>query len=765
MAKKKKLPNKKKKSTKSSTISSSTSNNWVDRLDFEVLNEKNESDDESRNKSDDSDRQQRLDVRIVSWNVLAHAYLSRRSHRNLPPSYEDVVFQPKRRNSLINKVLKKLFSLELDIICLQEVDLPIVETTLREYNFEGASTPTIRGGGAGGRVDACCIYWNTNDWTLIEEDLIQFDDLATLPSKLTTNIGTSAATPAAATATAVDVIKLDSNFQGVQQSLLRRNVGIVVRLQHRTSESTRIVVANSHLYWNPEFDYVKLCQAHYAVERTRSFANGDPIVFCGDLNSQPGGPVHEYLTRGKVNAKTTAPWYSNNQRRDDDGVTSSIGDPAKATQMDQVLEQLDALDIVDADPQIKYILDFTLNRLTRWLRILGVDAALETDQEEIQRTKHSNFAIFDRCRAEGRALITTSSKLILRKDCPPGAYLISPKTLGALEAALVHLLLSHGVVLEPQNFLSRCVVCNGGIRDVTDRDEKKRIFAAHQAPETVLSDDLECYECDGCGQGYWWCDRPTSSASRVKGQATKLFEMCLRGGVGIKGPLSMFDFVDVEAERKKGLETGIEVETLQVLEWLKQEELLCPVELESSYALKDGNGTIVGECKPFTNVTSDFVGFLDYVLFESSRFELSGRLFLPGSFNELRNGGVTRNAHLLPSSSWPSDHLAVGAELSISIPAEAEYPITVANVEDVASEQKTDLTELGTDATLFVCGVLENEGGSPSAYPPPLTHVLPTAHQPRCGCGCVPNVLSLFEMAELRKQARLRAKQEQEVQP
>jgi len=27
-------------------------------------------------------------------------------------------------------------------------------------------------------------------------------------------------------------------------------------------------------------------------------------------------------------------------------------------------------------------------------------------------------------------------------------------------------------------------------------------------------------------------------------------------------------------------------------------------------------------------------------------------------------------------------------------------------------------------------------------------------HGPRCGCGCVPPILSLFEMAELRRKAR-----------
>ena len=30
------------------------------------------------------------------------------------------------------------------------------------------------------------------------------------------------------------------------------------------------------------------------------------------------------------------------------------------------------------------------------------------------------------------------------------------------------------------------------------------------------------------------------------------------------------------------------------------------------------------------------------------------------------------------------------------------------------------------------------------------------SHPPRCPCGCIPNIRSLFEMAELRKQAKLK---------
>ena len=62
--------------------------------------------------------------------------------------------------------------------------------------------------------------------------------------------------------------------------------------------------------------------------------------------------------------------------------------------------------------------------------------------------------------------------------------------------------------------------------------------------------------------------------SRVR-QPARLFEMCLRDGVvEIQVPLSMFDSVDVKAERKKGLDEGFDLETLQILDWLQQEYLL-----------------------------------------------------------------------------------------------------------------------------------------------------------------------------------------------
>merc|ERR1712157_478745 len=82
-------------------------------------------------------------------------------------------------------------------------------------------------------------------------------------------------------------------------------------MEHKSSKR-KVVIVVSHLFWNPAYDYVKLCQAHYVAECATAFSkrhNDIPIIWCGDFNSQPKGFVHQYLTKGVVNAKATAPWY------------------------------------------------------------------------------------------------------------------------------------------------------------------------------------------------------------------------------------------------------------------------------------------------------------------------------------------------------------------------------------------------------------------------------------------------------------------------
>ena len=391
-------------------------------------------------------------------------------------------------------------------------------------------------------------------------------------------------------------------------------------------------------------------------------------------------------------------------------------------------------------PKIRYLLDASLNKLCRWLRILGQDVALETDQEEKLRTGEGEMVIFDRCKKELRTLVTTSPRLIQRRDCPPNMYCIHPPYLSYLEVAMVHMLSVHGVVLAPSTFLSRCVVCNGNIIEEHDYVKKRHILSEYEAPHDLIDDGMAVYVCDGCQQGYWWNDRPTSSASRVKSAATRLLELCIRGGVSVvendHGSDGMFEHVNYNKLRKEGWDytiPGSELlqQQLCVVDWLKNQHLTCPFDLESAYRQID-EGDIkpkFREILPFTNVTHNFVDTLDYVFFEKGRFQVCKRLNVPTSFDELSGGRSNiPNSHLLPSDIWPSDHLAIAVCLLLS--------------------DSQSLFE--QNSPLQLCSPSESSFSKNPFY----TLNTQNAHNSRCACGCIPPVLSLFEMAKLRKQRK-----------
>jgi hypothetical protein len=137
------------------------------------------------------------------------------------------------------------------------------------------------------------------------------------------------------------------------------------------------------------------------MKRAHEFCKeGEGVVFCGDLNSPPHSSVYEYLSKGKVNAKLVAPWYQHSIEQDEEKNFL----PGEKD-IHQVEDELADLSITakeeekenDTSPQIRYMLDFTLNRFTRWLRILGIDAALETEEEEIQRTRENNMYVMSLC--------------------------------------------------------------------------------------------------------------------------------------------------------------------------------------------------------------------------------------------------------------------------------------------------------------------------------------------------------------------------------
>ena len=71
----------------------------------------------------------------------------------------------------------------------------------------------------------------------------------------------------------------------------RGNVGLLCLLEHIPSK-TQIIVANTHLYWNSKFDFVKFGQAFWLLKCISSFIEehsldleNTPFIICGDFNS------------------------------------------------------------------------------------------------------------------------------------------------------------------------------------------------------------------------------------------------------------------------------------------------------------------------------------------------------------------------------------------------------------------------------------------------------------------------------------------------
>lgn len=220
--------------------------------------------------------------RIVSWNTLANKYTH--SHKTARPFVNQKVFNQRHRHNLLAKTFQKFVDIKIDFVCLQEVDFKEARQILVDKNsYTRLLTPTGNGDGDR-RVDACCIFYKSATWDLVgTAEIVNLDDL-------------------------VEEDYLKCRSRKLRNTFRRGNFGIIARFRHKYIANKIVMICNTHLYWNANFEYVKLRQAHYLCSKAKSLLEraqdrGEEeshFVFCGDLNSLPGGLVHAYLSMGKV---------------------------------------------------------------------------------------------------------------------------------------------------------------------------------------------------------------------------------------------------------------------------------------------------------------------------------------------------------------------------------------------------------------------------------------------------------------------------------
>ena len=133
----------------------------------------------------------------------------------------------------------------------------------------------------------------------------------------------------------------------------------------------------------------------------------------------------------------------------------------------------------------KFIVDFMLGRLAKWLRILGYDT--------IYADKSFKENIILKSLTDNRVLITRNSRLSEKRAWK----LVLIKSDKFLEQA-AQVVKELKLTISEKNFFSRCTFCNTELTNVTEKESIKQ-----KVPVYVYDTQDKFSVCAHCGRIYW----------------------------------------------------------------------------------------------------------------------------------------------------------------------------------------------------------------------------------------------------------------------
>lgn len=153
-----------------------------------------------------------------------------------------------------------------------------------------------------------------------------------------------------------------------------------------------------------------------------------------------------------------------------------------------VFESFDISDVQHLRPKPlrkpKFICDVHLGRLTRYLRMIGLDVIYENDFKDDEIVQASL--------KEKRTILTRDRGILKRNDVTHGYWIRSTK----VEEQVKEVIKRFDLQKEVKEF-SRCIECNEQLKPV----KKEKIV--NQLPLKVAKTQNEFYECPSCKKIYW----------------------------------------------------------------------------------------------------------------------------------------------------------------------------------------------------------------------------------------------------------------------
>lgn len=256
--------------------------------------------------------------KALNYNILADSYVSRTLYGYVP---ERVLAWQNRRAVILDEITHA----DADIVCLQELDKVSYDEYFRgnmsKSGYQSYYAQKGRADTAGDKapkVDGCGTFWKDKKYVALDKQhLVLGREAVSRPG-------------------------VRASADMVNRVFMKDHIATVVLLENRMTGS-RIIVANTHMFWDPAFKDVKLIQAAVMMEElTRlsklyaergpctnkklwSFTDADddastepaqepgpsqsyefgtqiPMIICGDFNSGYGSAVYNLITQRQLKA-------------------------------------------------------------------------------------------------------------------------------------------------------------------------------------------------------------------------------------------------------------------------------------------------------------------------------------------------------------------------------------------------------------------------------------------------------------------------------
>jgi CCR4-NOT transcription complex subunit 6 len=225
--------------------------------------------------------------RLVSYNILAQVYVKSALLPHSPPA----CLKWKARSHAILSVLKNL---QADFFCLQEVD---EYDSFYRNNMDSLGYSGIYIQRTGQRKrDGCAIFYKPSCAELVTKERIEYNDLV---DSIKADSVSCSEQKIETSNEGKDSRKDSRDLNDPLVRLKRDCVGIMAAFRINKPFQHIVIVANTHLYWDPELADVKLAQAKYLLSRLAQFKTlisdefecTPSLLLAGDFNSIPGDMV------------------------------------------------------------------------------------------------------------------------------------------------------------------------------------------------------------------------------------------------------------------------------------------------------------------------------------------------------------------------------------------------------------------------------------------------------------------------------------------